>query len=50
MARTVRDSNLESRTARSRLKARGKPYYRRIDEGVCTSGSGSPPAGPASGS
>lgn len=34
MARTVRDANLESRTARDRLKAAPKPYYRAIDEGL----------------
>jgi integrase len=34
MARTVRDSNLETRAARGRLKAAGKPYYRAIDEGL----------------
>src|SRR4051794_29625681 len=34
MARTIRDASLESRTARSRLKARGEPYYRAIEEGV----------------
>ena len=34
MARTVRDAKLESRTARSALKAAGKPYYRAIDEGL----------------
>jgi integrase len=34
MARTVRDSNLETRAARGRLKARGKPYYRSLDEGL----------------
>ena len=34
MARTVRDTALESREARSRLKARGKPYYRKIEEGL----------------
>ena len=34
MAKTVRDANLETRTARSRLKAAGKPYYRAIDEGL----------------
>ncbi len=34
MARTVRDSALETRTARSRLKASGKPYYRAIDPGL----------------
>ncbi len=34
MARTIRDSSLESRAARSRLKARGKPYYRAIEEGL----------------
>lgn len=34
IARTVRDANLESRTARSRLRARGKPYYKGIEPGV----------------
>src|SRR5262245_37018580 len=34
MARTVRDTKLESRAARSSLKARGKPYYRSLDEGL----------------
>jgi integrase len=34
MARTVRDSQLESRAARSRLKARGKPYWRLIESGL----------------
>ncbi|HEX3860455.1 MAG TPA: site-specific integrase [Stellaceae bacterium] len=34
MARTVRDANLETRTARSRLKAASKPYYRAIDPGL----------------
>jgi hypothetical protein len=34
MARTVRDANLETRTARARLKASGKPYYRAIDPGL----------------
>ena len=33
-ARTIRDTNLETRTARSRLKARGKPYYRSIEPGL----------------
>jgi integrase len=33
MARTVRDTNLETRAARSRLKIRHKPYYRLIDQG-----------------
>jgi len=33
MARTVRDTNLESRTARARLAQRHKPYYRLIDQG-----------------
>jgi integrase len=33
MARTVRDSKLETRNARSELKAQGKPYYRLIDPG-----------------
>jgi integrase len=34
VARTVRDASLESREARSRLKARGKPHYRKIEEGL----------------
>jgi integrase len=34
MARTVRDATLETRTARTRLKATGKPYYRAIDPGL----------------
>lgn len=31
MARTVRDTSLDSRAARARLKHAGKPYYRSID-------------------
>jgi integrase len=34
MARTVRDALLDSRTARSRLKARGKPYWRGLEPGL----------------
>lgn len=34
MARRVRDTNLESRTAREKLTARKKPYYRSIGRGV----------------
>jgi integrase len=34
MARTIRDTSLETRAARSRLKARGKPWYRAIEEGL----------------
>jgi integrase len=34
MPRTLRDSTLESRAARARLKARGKPYYRSVEEGL----------------
>jgi integrase len=34
MPRTVRDASLENRTARSRLKARNKPYYRAIEPGL----------------
>jgi integrase len=34
MARTVRDANLESRTARSRLPTRGKPHYRILEPGL----------------
>jgi integrase len=34
MPRTVRDSNLETRTGRSRLRVRGKPYFRLIEPGL----------------
>ena len=34
MARRVRDLSLESRASRAKLKARGKPYYRVIGEGL----------------
>jgi integrase len=34
MARSVRDSKLDSRSARERLRARGKPYYRALDPGL----------------
>jgi len=34
MARTVRDTNLETRAARARLKARPEPYWRSIDRGA----------------
>ena len=34
MPRKVRDSNLENRTARARLKVRHKPYFRLIEPGL----------------
>jgi integrase len=34
MPRKVRDSTLETRSARSRLKVRGKPYFRLIEPGL----------------
>jgi integrase len=34
MPRKVRDSNLENRTARARLKVRKKPYFRLIEPGL----------------
>src|SRR3954452_12130733 len=34
MARTIKDASLDSRTARSRLKARGKPYWRGLEPGL----------------
>jgi len=34
MAKTVRDTRLDTRTARTRLAARGKPYWRSIDPGT----------------
>jgi integrase len=34
MARTVKDALLDTRTARSRLKARGKPYWRGLEPGL----------------
>ena len=34
MARRVRDTGLETRTARGKLKAAGKPYYKAIGQGL----------------
>jgi integrase len=34
MARSVRDALLDTRTARSRLRASGKPYYRQLEPGL----------------
>src|SRR5262245_46472531 len=34
MARKVRDKELDSREARGKLKARGKPYWRAIEPGL----------------
>jgi integrase len=34
MARTLRDTKLDTRTSRSRLKARREPYWRSISEGL----------------
>jgi len=34
MARTVRDANLETRTARLRLKAQAEPYWRGLEKGL----------------
>jgi hypothetical protein len=34
MARTVRDTNLETRAARLRLESRGKPFWRTIETGL----------------
>ncbi len=34
MSRLVRDANLETRTARARLAAQGKPYYRAVEPGL----------------
>lgn len=34
MARTVRDTNLETRTARLRLAPRRKPYWRVLKSGL----------------
>jgi integrase len=34
MARTIKDASLDSRTARTRLTPRGKPYYRQIEPGL----------------
>ena len=34
MARKVKDATLDSRAARGRLEARGKPHYRTIDPGL----------------
>ena len=42
MARTVRDTNLETRTARLRLPIRAEPYWRGLEKGFCA---GLPAAG-----
>jgi hypothetical protein len=34
MARRIRDENLVTRAARSRLRGRGKPYYRAVEQGL----------------
>ncbi|HVQ82466.1 MAG TPA: site-specific integrase, partial [Pseudolabrys sp.] len=34
MARRLRDSTLDSRPARAKLKPRGEPYYRSVEKGV----------------
>src|SRR5947207_13795251 len=34
MARTIKDTSLDTRTARAKLKPRGKPYYRKLEEGL----------------
>ena len=34
MARKIRDAELDSRKARERLKARGKPYWRSVERGL----------------
>ena len=45
MSRIVRDASLESRTARSRLKPRGRPYYRALEPGLLHLGYRRPLAG-----
>ncbi len=34
MARTIKDTSLDTRTARAKQKSRGKPYYRKLEEGL----------------
>ena len=34
MPRTVRDAALETRSARSRLRTRGEPYWKSLDAGL----------------
>ncbi|HEX9324473.1 MAG TPA: site-specific integrase, partial [Xanthobacteraceae bacterium] len=34
MARTLRDSNLGTRAARLKLKPRGKPYWKGVEQGL----------------
>jgi integrase len=34
VARTIKDTSLDTRAARGRLMPRGKPYYRKIEEGL----------------
>ncbi|WP_084788684.1 site-specific integrase [Bradyrhizobium sp. Cp5.3] len=45
MARRVLDTTLDTRTARSRLKARGKPYWRQLEPGLAI-GYRKPSSGP----
>ena len=49
MPRKVRDANLETRTARSRLPVRHKPFFRLIEPVGCISATASSPAAPARG-
>lgn len=34
MSRSVRDASLDTRTARGRLRSRGKPYWRQLEPGL----------------
>jgi integrase len=45
LARTIRDTNLDTRSARSRLKARSKPYYKSVEPGHLHLGYRKPLAG-----
>jgi integrase len=45
MSRTVRDSNLETRTARGKLEPAGRPYYRNLEPGLLHLGYRKPRSG-----
>jgi hypothetical protein len=49
MPRKVRDSNLETRTARARLKVCHKPYFRLIEPGASILDTANSPAAPVRG-
>ena len=48
MGRTVRDANLETRTARLRLSIRTEPYWRGLERGLRSATGGGPREAPGS--